>query len=307
MDLAELASPLINSVMLGSLVVLMALGLTLTFAVTRVLNIAHAELITLGAYTLALAVNGWGWSVVPALLLAGAVSAVVAVLMDVLVFQRLTRFKASFLYTMVASVGIGILLRQLIYIGADMRGWLSVKARVPVSVKYVVGYGTITNLFLWVVPIAIVASILLFIFLNKTRMGRSMRAVADNLDLAKATGIRTVLARRYAWLISGALAGIAGGLWAVYSPITPEMGWLFLLRVVAASTLGGLTSIGATIAGAYVVGAGENIGIFFAQEWFRAPLEYRSLITFAIIIVVLLVRPAGLSGIRLFKKRKEDQ
>lgn len=307
MELAELASPTINSIMLGSLVVLMALGLTLTFAVTRVLNIAHAELITIGAYTLVLAVNGWGWHVVPALALAAAVSAIVAVLMDVLVFERLTKLKAHFLYTMVASVGIGIFLRQLIYVGADSRGWLSVKARVSVTPEMYIGYGTVTNLFTWVVPTAIVMSIALFIFLNKTRRGRSMRAVADNLDLAKATGIRTVITRRYAWLISGALAGLAGGLWAVYSPITPEMGWMFLLRVVAASTLGGLTSIGATIAGAYVVGMGENLGIFFAQEWFGAPLEYRSLITFVLIIIVLLIRPAGLSGIRLFKKRKEDQ
>ncbi len=86
-----------------------------------------------------------------------------------------------------------------------------------------------------------------------------------------------------------------------------RLSWVILLRVVAASILGGLTSIGATIAGAFVVGFGENLGIFAAREWFGVPLEYRSLITFALIIIVLLVRPAGLAGLSLRRKRRKGR
>jgi len=298
-DPAELALPVLNSLMLGSLVTLMAVGLTLTFAVTRVLNIAHAELVTLGGYTFVLAVNRWEWHVLPAVLLAMVLSAVVAMLMDELVYRPMVRRNASFLYTLVASIGVGIVLRHLIFMGADLLSWLNVKANVVVSPVFRLGYAFVTDLLLWVVPIAIVSAALLYVFLNLTRIGTAMRAVADNLALAGASGVRVIRARRAAWLVSGALAGLAGALWAIYSPITPEMGWVTLLRVVAASVLGGLTSIGATIAGGFVVGFGENLGIHFARDWFRAPLEYRSIITFVIIIIVLLVRPQGLAGFSL--------
>lgn len=308
MNPAELALPILNSLMLGSLVTLMAVGLTLTFAVTRVLNIAHAELVTLGGYTFVLAVNRWDWHVLPALLLAMLISAVAAVLMDQLVYRPMVRRNASFLYTLVASIGVGIVLRHLIFMGADMLNWLNVKANVMVSPVFRLGYAFVTDLLLWVLPIAVVSAILLYVFLNRTRIGTAMRAVADNLALAGASGVRVIRARRAAWFVSGALAGLAGALWAIYSPITPEMGWVTLLRVVAASVLGGLTSIGATIAGSFVVGFGENLGIHFARDWFRAPLEYRSIITFVIIIIVLLVRPQGLAGftLRLPWQRKRE-
>lgn len=308
MDPAELASPILNSLMLGSLVTLMAVGLTLTFAVTRVLNIAHAELVTLGGYTFVLAVNRWEWHVLPAVALAMLLSAVTAVIMDELVYRPMIRKNASFLYTLVASIGVGIVLRHLIFMGADLLSWLNVKANVVVSPVFRLGYAFVTDLLLWVLPIAIVSAIVLYIFLNRTRIGTAMRAVADNLALAGASGVRVVRARRAAWLVSGALAGLAGALWAIYSPITPEMGWVTLLRVVAASVLGGLTSIGATIAGSFVVGFGENLGIHFARDWFRAPLEYRSIITFVITIIVLLVRPQGLAGFNLrlpWQRRRE--
>ncbi len=299
MDPAELALPILNSLMLGSLVTLMAVGLTLTFAVTRVLNIAHAELVTLGGYTFILAVNRWDWHVLPAVLLAMLSSGVAALLMDQLVYRPMVRRNASFLYTLVASIGVGIVLRHLIFMGADALSWLNVKANVMVSPVFRLGYAFVTDLLLWVLPIAVVSAILLYVFLNLTRIGTAMRAVADNLALAGASGVRVIWTRRAAWLVSGALAGLAGALWAIYSPITPEMGWVTLLRVVAASVLGGLTSIGATIAGSFVVGFGENLGIHFARDWFRAPLEYRSIITFVIIIIVLLVRPQGLAGFTL--------
>ena len=299
MALAEFATPVINSVVLGSFVALMALGLTLTFAVTRVLNIAHAEYVTMGAYTLTIAVNHWQWSVFPAVVLAVVVGAVTAVLTDALVFRPMIKRGAHFLYILVASIGVGMVLRHVVYLVADSLNWLSVKARVMVSPVWRIGYGTVTDLVLWVVPTAIVCAVALIFFLQRTRMGRSMRAVASNLMLAQSSGVRVARTRLVAWLISGGLAGLAGALWAVYAPITPEMGWVILLRVVAASILGGLTGIGATIGGAYIVGFGENLGIFVAREWLGVPLEFRSIITFLIIIVVLLVRPAGLQGLRL--------
>lgn len=299
MDIAEYATPIINSLVLGSFVALMALGLTLTYAVTRVLNIAHAEYVTMGAYTLTIAVNLWKWNVAAAVVLAIVVGALTAVLTDALVYRPMIKRGAHFLYILVASIGVGMVLRHVVYLVADSLNWLSVKARVMVSPVFRIGYGTVTDLVLWVVPIAVVCATALILFLLRTRIGRSMRAVASNLMLAQSSGVRVARTRLIAWLISGGLAGLAGALWAVYAPITPEMGWVILLRVIAASILGGLTGIGATIGGGYIVGFGENLGIFLARDWFGVPLEFRSIITFLIIIVVLLVRPSGLQGLKL--------
>src|SRR5690625_3663782 len=162
MDLAELTPSLVNSLMLGSLVTLMAVGLTLTYAVTRVLNLAHAELVTLGGYTLVLAVNRWQWHVVPATLLAMTVSAAAAFLMDQLVFRPMIRKRAHFLYILVASIGVGMILRHLIYIFADLQGWLSVKARVSVNPVFRFGYAQVTDLLLWVLPLTVVIAAFLY-------------------------------------------------------------------------------------------------------------------------------------------------
>lgn len=293
----ELMSPLLQGVLMGSLFVLMAVGLTLTYAVSRVINFAHGEIVTLGAYAATLAVNLAKLSLLPALLLATAAGAVSALLLDELIYKPLMARRASPLYVLVASIGASIVVRHLIYLVADAGGWLNIKARVMVDLVGFVGYAAITSLHLQAVPAALGLSLLLHLFLTRTRAGKAMRATAENLQLARVSAVPVVQLRRLAWLLAGAMAGLAGGFWAVYANIQPALGALLFLRIAAASILGGLTNIYATIVGGYLVGLGENLGITLANYWLGVPLEFRTLITFAIVVLVLLFRPSGLGDL----------
>lgn len=127
---AELAAPILLGLLHGSLFTLMGIGLTMTFSVTRMINFAHAELVTLGAYATVVTVNMYGWGIGPAIAAAMVLSLVVAVVIDEAIYKPLTSKRAPDLYVMVASIGVSMVLRHLIYIFADLNGLLNVKARV---------------------------------------------------------------------------------------------------------------------------------------------------------------------------------
>jgi len=292
--IAELAAPFLTGFLHGSLFTLMGIGLTMTFAVTRMINFAHAELVTLGAYATVVAVNMYGWGIWPSILVSVLLSLIVAVVVDEAIYKPLNARRAPALYLMVASIGVSMVLRHLIYIFADINGLLNVKARVLTQPVMFIGYGTVTNVHLYAVPGALLIALGLHFFLTRTLTGKLMRAVADNMMLAQASAAPVMRIRRLAWAAAGAMAGLAGAVWAVYSPVTPTVGWGLLPRMFASSIIGGLVSFSGTFLGAYVVGFAENLGIFLANYFFGTPLDYRGIITFMIVVVMLLWRPAGL-------------
>lgn len=272
----------------------MGVGLTMTFSVTRMINFAHAELVTLGAYAVVVGVNMYGWGIGPALTAAVLIGLLGAVLIDETIYKPLTARGAPDLYMMVASIGISMIARHLIYIFADVNGLLNVKARILTQPVMFIGYGTVTDVHLYAVPGALVLAAGLHLFLTRTLTGKLTRAVADNTMLAQASAVPVMKVRRLAWAAAGAMAGLAGGVWAVYSPVTPTVGWGLLPRMFAAAIIGGLTSFSGTFLGAYIVGFAENLGIFLANFFFGTPLDYRGIITFVIVVLMLLWRPAGI-------------
>lgn len=294
--IAELSSPILLGLLHGSLFTLMGIGLTMTFSVTRLINFAHAELVSIGAYTAVVAINMFNRGLGTALVGAVVAGIVVAVLVDETIYKPLEARRAPALYMMVASIGVGMILRHLLYIFADVYGLLNVKARLLVQPVFFIGYGTVTDVHLYAVPGALLVAGALHMFLTRTLTGKLMRAVADNTMLAQASAVPVAAVRRMAWIGAGALAGLAGAIWAVYAPINPAVGWTLLPRMFAASIIGGLTSFSGTIVGAYIVGLAENLGIFLANFWFGTPVDYRGIITFAIVIVMLLLRPTGIWG-----------
>lgn len=296
--IAELAAPILLGLLHGSLFTLMGIGLTMTFSVTRMVNFAHAELVTLGAYATVVAVNMYSWSIVPALVASVLVGLIGAVVIDEGVYKPLTLRRAPDLYMMVASIGVSMVLRHLIYIFADINGLLNVKARVLTQPVMFIGYGTVTNVHVYAVPGALLIAAGLHLFLTRTLTGKLMRAVSDNVMLAQASAVPVMRIRRLAWAAAGAMAGLAGGVWAVYSPVTPSVGWGLLPRMFASAIIGGLTSFSGTFIGAYIVGFAENLGIFLANFFFGTPLDYRGIITFVIVALMLLWRPSGVLGRR---------
>lgn len=291
-----LLDSLIRTIQVGSLYALMAVGLTLTLAVIRLPNFAHAELITVGAY--AALVGSVMLSAHPVLVLglAFVVAALVALLAHRMIYRPLARLKSS-MYTMIlASFATGLMLRYTIFLLVDRFDYFDKRIQVPQVIWFQNEHVTLTNVFFWVVPISIGLVIALSLLLNYTQLGREMRALADNLMLARVIGVPVARVHDLTWVLAGGMAGVAGGLWGIYTWVNPLVGWLAILSVFAATVLGGMTSFPGTILGAYVVAFSENTVMQALNSWFGLDFNFKPAIPFIIIILVLLFRPQGLTG-----------
>lgn len=293
----------LDGLLLGSLYAMMGLGLTMTYATTRVPNFAHAEYVTLGAYTSVLFANFLGGYIVEAVIGAFLLASIVAVASDEVVFKPLFRRGATPLHFLVASIGLGLVIRYVLTIVLDIGqrrvGIELLTIRMRISEDTLVPGTFVTNLHVWAIPTAIALAFVLHLFLTRTRLGKGMRAMASNFDLARVSGIRTADVRRFAWFLAGGLAGMSGAFWAVTVPATPETGWGVLLWIFAAAILGGFVSFYGTIVGGFIVGLAENVGITAAHQAFGVPFSFRPLVALVIIVVVFLVRPTGLARLTL--------
>lgn len=292
-----LINSLVSTIQVGSLYALMALGITLTFSVMKLPNFAHAEYITAGGYTaLIVSLNGSPHPIV-VIFAAGVVGAIVALISHQVVFKPLEKQNASFYTLLLASFAVGLIIRYIIYMIADGNGLFDKRIAIPLEIVYRSDTLILTNIFAWVVPTSILLVILLTLLLNFTPLGREMRALANNVSLAKVIGIAVERVKNNTWLLVGALAGIAGGLWGLNTSVSPLMGWVAILSVFAAAILGGLSSFTGTILGAYLVAFSENTVMQFLHFYFDVDFSFKPAIPFIIIIAVLLIRPQGFTDL----------
>ncbi|MHB8627327.1 MAG: branched-chain amino acid ABC transporter permease [Aggregatilineales bacterium] len=288
-----------RSLQTGSLYALMALGLTLTMAVLRLPNFAHAELITIGAYVALLVSFGISQSVPVILGLAFLGAALVALVTHRTVYRPLARLNLSTYAMILASFAVGLIIRYLLFLVVDRFDFFDKSVQVSQQIVFRTPDLIVTNIFFWSVPTALLLMIALGLVLNRTDLGRQMRALADNATLAKVIGIPVDRVHDLTWLLAGGLAGIGGALWGIYASVNPLTGWLVLLSVFAATILGGMTSFIGTILGAYVVSFSENLLMQWLNFQFGLDFSFKPAIPFVIIILVLLFRPQGLTEFRL--------
>jgi branched-subunit amino acid ABC-type transport system permease component len=290
---------IIRSILLGSLYSLMALGLTMTYKTGRFPNFAHGELITIGAYTSAIFSRYVDFTY--ASLIAALVSALTGGLMYILVCGPLLKRVGKILFLMVATFSLGLALRSLIALLADIYGVMNIKPlfvnRIIISINGIV----INTLFIWSLLASWALVVSLHLFLIKTKLGKKMRAAANNPTLASIMGINTDRMATLSWIFAGMLAGVAGSFWGALSNVTPYVGWLALLTFFAASVVGGLTSFFGTIAGGYIIGFAENLLMDFLNISLGIDTAFKPLMPFMIIVIVLLLRPSGLAGISFQK------
>ncbi len=294
MSTTLLIDSLVRTIQVGSLYALMAVGLTLTLAVLRLPNFAHAEYITVGAYT-ALVVSLWV-SPNPLIVIVAAllVGSLVAWLAHRAVFRPLAARNLSSYAMILASFALGLILRYILFLLADRYDLFDKRIAVVQSVWLQNGWLTLTNIFLWVVPTSIGFVLLLTLLLSYTQLGRDMRALADNLTLARIVGIPVNRVHDLTWLIVGGLAGVAGALWGIYTFVDPLVGWLAILSVFAATVLGGMTSFPGAILGGYIVAFSENTVMQLLNQSVGLDFSFKPAIPFIIIVIVLLARPQGL-------------
>jgi branched-subunit amino acid ABC-type transport system permease component len=297
MPSALLVDSVVRALQVGSLYALMALGITLTMSVIRLPNFAHAEYITVGGYTALLVSFALSSNPLIVLALSFAVAALVALLSHYTVFRPLEKQNPSTYTLLLASFSVGLILRYILFLFADRFELFDRRIQVPLEVWFRSNPLILTNIFFWVVPTSILLVIVLSLLLNYTPLGREMRALANNLELAKVIGIPVERVKNLTWLLVGGLAGLAGALWGMYSTVSPLMGWFAILSVFAAAILGGLSSFPGTILGAYVVSFSENTLMQLLNYYLGVDFNFKPAIPFIIIILVLLLRPQGFTGL----------
>jgi branched-subunit amino acid ABC-type transport system permease component len=281
---------LFNSVITGSLYLIGAVGLTLTYGLSKFPNFAHAEFITLGAFIGYSISVQLGLGLPLALLVAFLVSGIAGFLCYRVIFQPLAKRGASIIHLMVASIAMGFILRHTI--GAIWT-WKPLHYTATWS-AFDVGPLRITGLWLWLIFAALALSLTIHFLLMNTKIGKAIRASASNPELALASGINVDRVILVTWFIGAGLAAIAGIFRGADTQVWPMTGWDIILPTFAVTILGGIGNFYGAIAAAFVIGLAENVGVVGLIA-LGVSTTYRIGIAFLILIVTLIVRPQGLA------------
>ena len=240
---ALLTTSLVNTIQIGSLYALMALGITLTFSVMKLPNFAHAEYVTAGAYAALIVSLSGVLNPIVIMVAAFVVGALTALISHLAVFKPLEGRDVSFYTLILASFAVGLIIRYILFTMADYFNLFDLRIAIPLRVLFREGYLILSNLFAWVVPTSLVLVIILTLLLNRSPLGREMRALANNINLARVIGIPVERVKNYTWLLVGGLAGVAGALWGLQTAVHPLMGWGAIISVFAAAILGRLVEL----------------------------------------------------------------
>ena len=276
-----------NGVVYGCIIALAAIGLSLSYRIMNFANFAHGDFLTLGAYlTLFFAATlNLGFPV--ACILAIPLTAAFAVALDLGVWRPMRSKGASRTAIMILSIGVSIAIRNLVII--FFRPDAS-RFPLPVSQGMNLGGIILTPFQIGVVLIAFAGMVVVHAVISRTTLGKSMRALADNPDLARITGIKVDRVIRYTWIVSMSLAALAGIMFGSITHLNPNMGWSIILPMFAAAILGGIGNAYGAMAGGMIIGLAQEISTAFL------PAEYKIAVSFAIMIVVLFFKPKGLFG-----------
>ncbi len=282
---------IINSVVTGSIYVLIAIGLTMVYRVLKFANFSHAELVTFGGY-MAYVVNvSLGMNLFYGALAAFFLTGALGIATDRLVFKRLRNKGSNVISMMIASIGIGLVVRQVIQeIWGPNQVWYDLETQ-----TFEIFGGSITQMQVYIILISISLILILHFMFTKTKLGKAMRGVSDNPQLAMASGIDTEKILLWVWFIGGGLAGIGGVFRGADTRLVPLLGWEMILSAFAVVILGGIGSFYGAILAAYILGFAENFGVSILSD-LSISTGYRPAISFMILIIVLILRPSGITG-----------
>jgi len=300
-----MAELIVYGIVLGSIISLGAIGLTLVYGIIRFANFAHGDLMSAGAYFNLFIVAGvlpwmgipdstfgpfsFGWRMVIAFPVCMLVVGGVAILFDQILYRKLRIKRSGPVIMAMSSLGAAFIIRMIILIlwGADSLfyrpGLLRPALELPLGIKIRPDQILIVFIVFFLIS-------LLHLFLQNTKIGKAMRATADNMDLARVSGINTERIIIWTWGIGGALAAAAGILYAIDVQLHPYMGWNFLIPLFAATILGSVGNMYGALAGGLIIGVAQQVSTAFLLP------TYKPAVAFILMILILLIRPKGLFG-----------
>jgi len=277
----------VNGLALGAIYALGAVGLTLVYGILKLVNFAHGEFLTFGAYV-AFAINvSLGLPLIIAALGAIAATAVLGLAFEVTLWRPMRRRGAGMLQLLLMAIGLAFVIRYGISFIAGTESQVLAIDRTETVELFGIRAG-ISELL--VIIIGIVTLLVVGAIVRYTLLGKRMRAIADDLDLAETAGIDTRRVILYTWLFAGATAGLAGVMAAAVTDVRPELGFTLLLAIFATVILGGIGDVYGALAAGFV------LGIVIEWSTLLIDFRYKFVVGFLVLILVLIVRPQGIFG-----------
>lgn len=311
---------------IGSIYAMGAIGVTLVFGILRFAHFAHGDLMTVGAFfAFALTVMfpslgetvglPTGFVVLPAVFV---LTALLSISIDRMFYKPLRENNVRPVVMVMASIGVTLMLQGLVrvFAGPSARHFFFAESkdvyRIEIPLEAASRPLVVTEPQILLVLVAISAVIALHLFLTRSRLGKAMRAMSDNADLARISGINTGLVVAVTWIIAGGLAAAAGTLLALDVSLKPDLSFNLLLPIFAAAIVGGVGQPYGAIAGGFIVGFSETLAVFnwsvllrpvaeFLPQWIEipnklafVPTEYKLTVPFFILVAILIWRPTGI-------------
>lgn len=281
---------LVNGLVAGAIYALVSSGFSLIYSVNKFVHFAHGVIIAFSAYALYFLFSQLGLNFWIAVIFSVIFGAILGYLSNRFVYKQLRKRKASSVILLVSGIGLLILLESfiLLFFGADVKFIDFIKISKGIEILGAI----ITPLQIIIVFVSVVLLFVLFFLMKKTKIGKAMRAVADNKEVAEIVGISSEKIYSWSFIIGSAVAGIAAVLIGLEQNIEPTMGTNLMIRGMTASIIGGIGSVPGAILGSFLLGILENFGIWFL------PSGYKDAIVFILLFVFLLFRPQGILGIK---------
>ena len=280
---------IINGLIAGAIYALIASSFSLIFNIIKFMDLSPGAIFVTAAFS-AYAFNVlFGLHFLIALILAITVAVALALLVNLIVYQPLIKRKSDSFTLLLASFGVFLIITGFILLifGAEVRTF-----GLPITKGYELLGFIITKTQITLIVTSIVVFIGLQLFMKKTKLGKAMRAMADNKQVASGIWINVKKITNITFIISAALAAIAGILVGLEQNIDHNMGFLVILKGLTASVIGGIGNVPAALIGGLIIGLVENIGIWYL------PSGYKDAIAFVILIIFLIFRPKGIFGVK---------
>jgi branched-chain amino acid transport system permease protein len=275
-----------NGIIAGSIYALVALGYTMVYGILKFINFAHGEVYMLGAYFAYVLAKVYHVPIVAAFIISMILCAIVGVIIERVAYRPLR--KSTRLAPLITAIALSIFLQSLALLvwGSEIRTFRTGE----ISKGHNILGAIVTDTQLMIIATTIVLMLLLWLFIKKTKIGKAMRATADNLEVAKLIGINTDRVIATVFAIGSALAAAGGILIGIEQNLEPTMGVTIGIKAFTATVVGGIGNIWGAVVGALLIGLVENIGIWFI------PSGYKDAIAFVILVIMLIFKPSGIFG-----------
>ncbi|GAA3856766.1 branched-chain amino acid ABC transporter permease [Tessaracoccus defluvii] len=287
--MTEILQQLINSLSIGSIYALIALGYTMVYGIIKLINFAHGDVYMVGAYLGYASMSILKLGFFESLIIAMVGCTILGVVIEKVAYRPLRN--STRIAALITAIGVSLLIEytMMFFVGADPRAYPAMPGFMQGSMN--LGGVIIKNQQLVIIGVAVALMLLLQFIVKKTKMGKAMRAVSQDPDAAQLMGINVDRTISFTFAIGSALAGAAGVLVGVYyNSINPLMGIIPGLKAFVAAVFGGIGIIPGALIGGYVIGGAETLVSSLGFSLFKDG------VVFAILILILIIKPAGLLG-----------